>query len=130
MNAGAAYVRNYYWLAKDMGIVAQITSTQDTAPIPDDFTAATAIWRQFENNHGKSSDEAEPVEGLEVTLDPKGNRVLLNWKKAENAVAYMVQYTDNLGVSNWKNLKETSGNFALDSISSEKQRFYRIVSLE
>ena len=113
-----------------MGIVVQITSTQDTAPIPDDFTAATAIWRQFENNHGKSSDEAEPVEGLEVTLDPKGNRVLLSWKKAENAVAYMVQYTDNLVVNNWKDLKETSGNFALDSISSEKQRFYRIVSLE
>ena len=130
MNAGAAYVRNYYWLAKDMGIVVQITSTQDTAPIPDDFTAATAIWRQFENNHGKSSDEAEPVEGLEVTLDPKGNRVLLSWKKAENAVAYMVQYTDNLVANNWKDLKETSGNFALDSISSEKQRFYRIVSLE
>ena len=130
MNAGAAYVRNYYWLAKDMGIVAQITSTQDTAPITDDFTAATAIWRQFENNHGKSSDEAEPVEGLEVTLDPKGNRVLLSWKKAENAVAYMVQYTDNLVANNWKDLKETSGNFALDSISSKKQRFYRIVSLE
>ena len=110
--------------------MAQITSTQDTAPIPDDFTAATAMWRQFENNHGKSSDVVEPVEGLEVTLDPKGNRVLLNWKKAENAVAYMVQYTDNLDVNNWKDLKETSGNFALDSISSEKQRFYRIVSLE
>ena len=85
---------------------------------------------QFENNHGKSSDEVEPVEGLEVNLDPNGNRVLLNWKKAENAVAYMVQYNDNFGVDDWKDLKETSGNFALDSISSGKQRFYRIVSLE
>jgi len=42
----------------------------------------------------------------------------------------MVQYTDNLVANNWKDLKETSGNFALDSISSKKQRFYRIVSLE
>ena len=130
MNAGSAYVRNYYWLSKDMGIVAQITSHQDTAPIPDDFTAATAFWRQFENNHGASNETAEPVEGLEITFDPKGNRVLLSWKKAENAVAYMVQYTDNFLTNNWKDLKETSGNFALDSISSEKRRFYRIVSLE
>ena len=130
MNAGSAYVRNYYWLSKDMGIVAQITSRQDTAPIPDDFTAATAFWRQFENNHGASNETAEPVEGLEITFDPKGNRVLLSWKKAENAVAYMVQYTDNLLANNWKDLKETPGNFALDSISSQKRRFYRIVSLE
>jgi len=27
-------------------------------------------------------------------------------------------------------LKKTSGNFALDDISSKKSRFYRIVSLE
>ena len=130
MNAGSVYVRNYYWLSKDMGIVAQITSTQDTAPIPEDFTAATAIWRQFENNHGESNNSVEPVEGLEINYDPKGSRVLLSWEKAENAVAYLIQYNDNFSKNDWKDLKETSGNFALDSISSEKQRFYRVVSLE
>ena len=130
MNAGSVYVRNYYWLSKDMGIVAQITSTQDTAPIPEDFTAATAIWRQFENNHGESNNSVEPVEGLEINYDPKGSRVLLSWEKAENAVAYLIQYNDNFSENDWKDLKETSGNFALDSISSEKQRFYRVVSLE
>ena len=130
MNAGSVYVRNYYWLSKDMGIVSQITSTQDTAPIPEDFTAATAIWRQFENNHGESSAAVEPVEGLEITYDLKGNRVLLSWEKAENAIAYLIQYTDNFLKSDWKDLKETSGNFALDSIYNQKQRFYRIVSLE
>ena len=130
MNAGSVYVRNYYWLSKDMGIVAQITSTQDTAPIPDDFTAATAIWRQFENNHGESNTTPDPVEGLEISYDPKGNRLLLSWKKAQNAVAYLVQYNDNFAKSDWKILKETSGNFALDSISSQKQRFYRVISLE
>ena len=113
-----------------MGIVAQITSTQDTAPIPEDFTAATAIWRQFENNHGESNNSVEPVEGLEINYDPKGSRVLLSWEKAENAVAYLIQYNDNFSKNDWKDLKETSGNFALDSISSEKQRFYRVVSLE
>ena len=130
MNAGSAYIRNYYWLSKDMGIVAQITSTQDTAPIPDDFTAATAIWRQFENNHGASNETVEPVEDLEITFDPKGKRVLLSWKKAENTVEYLVQYSDNLRADSWRDLKKTSGNFALDDISSKKDRFYRIVSLE
>ena len=72
----------------------------------------------------------EPVEGLEINYDPKGNRVLLSWEKAENAVAYLIQYNDNFSKNDWKDLKETSGNFALDSISSEKQRFYRVVSLE
>ena len=58
------------------------------------------------------------------------NRVLLSWDNAENAVAYLIQYNDNFSNTDWKNLKETSGNFALDSISSQKQRFYRVVSLE
>ena len=67
--------------------------------------------------------------GLKSLWTPREPR-FVELKKAENAVAYMVQYTDNLTANNWKDLKETSGNFALDSISSEKQRFYRIVSLE
>ena len=44
--------------AKDMGIVAQITSTQAAYP----GYSGHRMWRQFENNHGKSSDVVEPVE--------------------------------------------------------------------
>ena len=128
--AATYFTRNYYWLCKDMGIVAQITSVMDTAPIADDFTVASVFWRQFENNHGESTGEPQPVEGLEIAYDPKGNRILLNWKKAENTVEYLVQYSDSLRVNSWRDLKKTSGNFALDDISSKKSRFYRIVSLE
>ena len=128
--AATYFTRNYYWLCKDMGIVAQITSVMDTAPIADDFTVATVFWRQFENNHGESTGEPQPVEGLEIAYDPNGSRVLLNWKKAENTVEYLVQYSDNFRADRWRDLKKTSGNFALDDISSKKSRFYRIVSLE
>ncbi len=128
--ASTDYVRNYYWLSKDMGIVAQISSVQDTAPLPDEFSTASALWRQFENNHGKSTETAQPVEGLDISADPNGNRVLLSWKKAENTVEYLVQYSDSLRADSWRDLKTTSGNFALDDISSKKARFYRIVSLE
>ncbi|SVB48946.1 uncharacterized protein METZ01_LOCUS201800, partial [marine metagenome] len=128
--AATYFTRNYYWLCKDMGIVAQMTSVMDTTPIADDFTVATAFWRQFENNHGKSTDSAQPVEGLEISVDPNGNRILLNWKKAENTVEYLVQYSDNLTADGWRDLKKTAGNFVLDDISSKKNRFYRIVSLE
>ena len=128
--ASTDFIRNYYWLSKDMGIVAQISSVQDTVPIPDDFSTASALWRQFENNHGESNETAQPVEGLEISLDTKGNRVLLSWKKAENTLEYLVQFSDSLASNSWRDLKTTSGNFALDPISSKNARFYRIVSLE
>jgi hypothetical protein len=113
-----------------MGIVAQISCVQDTVSIPDEFSTASAVWRQFENNHGDSTEVPQSVEGLEISLDTKGNRVLLSWKKAENTLEYLVQFSDSLAANGWKDLKTTSGNFALDAISSKKARFYRIVSLE
>ena len=128
--ASTDYVRNYYWLSKDMGIVAQISSVQDTVPLPDEFSAASAMWRQFENNHDETIVVPQPVEGLEISLDVKGGRVLLSWEKAENTVEYLIQYCENLAVSGWRDLKTTTGNFALDDISSKTSRFYRIVSLE
>ena len=128
--ASTDYVRNYYWLSKDMGIVAQISSVQDTVPLPDEFSAASAMWRQFENNHGETSVVPQAVEGLEISLDVKGDRVLLSWEKAENTVEYLVQYSEDLAVNGWRDLKTTTGNFALDDISSKTSRFYRIVSLE
>jgi len=124
------FTRNYYWLSKDMGIVAQISSYPDSVPPADEFSVASALWRQFENNHGKSTETAQPVEGLELSLDPNKKRILLSWKKAENTVEYLVQYSDTLGADSWRELKKTTGNFVLDDISSEKHRFYRIVSLE
>ena len=77
-----------------------------------------------------SSTVPQPVEGLEISLDTKGNRVLLSWKKSENTLEYLVQFSDSFSAIGWKDLKTTSGSFALDAISSEKSRFYRIVSLE
>jgi len=124
------FTRNYYWLSKDMGIVAQISSYPDSVPPADEFSVASALWRQFENNHGKSTETAQSVEGLELSLDPNKKRILLSWKKAENTVEYLVQYSDTLGADSWRELKKTTGNFVLDDISSEKHRFYRIVSLE
>ena len=113
-----------------MGIVAQISSNPEDVPPADDFSIASALWRQFENNRGQSTETAQPVEGLEITLDIKGKRVLLNWKKAENAVEYMVQSSDSLRVNSWRDLKRTAGSFVLDNISSNKQRYYRVISLE
>ena len=128
--ASTDFVRNYYWLSKGMGIVAQISSVQDTVPIPDEFSTASAMWRQFENNHGGSTELPQPVKGLEISIDTKGNRVLLSWKKSENTLEYLVQFSENLRANSWNDLKTTSGSFALDAISSKKSRFYRIVSLE
>ena len=51
-------------------------------------------------------------------------------KKAENTVEYMVQSSDSLRVNSWRDFKRTAGSFVLDNISSNKQRFYRVISLE
>ncbi|SVC26590.1 uncharacterized protein METZ01_LOCUS279444 [marine metagenome] len=42
----------------------------------------------------------------------------------------MVQFSDTLTASSWEDMKTTSGNFALDQVSSKKARFYRVVSVE
>lgn len=125
------FTRNYYWLSKNKGIVAQMTSAEDSVPPPDEYSAAIAFWRQFENNHKEVDEQPMPVQGLKITLDAKNSRVLLSWNKTKNATGYRVEYTRFLGQPDgWINLKTTPGSFALDEIDNGESRFYRIVSLE
>jgi len=45
-----SYLRSYYYLAEDLGIVAIITSLEDDAPAPNDFNVANTIARMFESS--------------------------------------------------------------------------------
>lgn len=123
------YVRNMYWMAKDRGIVAQVTSKQSGTPPPDEFATAAQFVRMFETNHPKGSTEPWPVTDLSIT--PGESQVLLSWTKPLNASSFRVEYTGGLGPGAvWTTLVTTASNFALDDRSPDGVRYYRVVSLK
>jgi hypothetical protein len=123
------YVRNFYWLAKDKGIVVQMTSKQSSTPPPDEFPTAAQFIRMFETNHPEGSRDPQPVTDLSVTRG-KG-QVLLSWTKPLNANSFRVEFSAVLGAqANWQELTTTSSNFALDTLDgNEAARYYRVISL-
>lgn len=126
---GTYFVRNIYWLAKNNGIVAQMTSKQASTPPPDEFSTAAQFVRMFESNHPKTSQEPQPVEDLSVT--PGDKQILLSWTKPLNANSFRVEYSLSLGAdADWQELTTTTGNFVLEDIRpGERSRYYRVVSL-
>lgn len=49
-----SYIRSYYYIAEDLGIVAIITSLEEESPVPNNFNIANTIARMFESS--KSSN--------------------------------------------------------------------------
>jgi hypothetical protein len=127
------FARNYYWLMPGRGIVAQLASTQSSAPPPDNFARATQFWRMFETNKKPSVTPGcttpEPVTDLKIRIN--GDQVLLTWSRANCALAYRVEYSSNPSEpSSWKELGTFTTQFhLLDGSRTDESRFYRIVSL-
>jgi hypothetical protein len=122
------YLRNIYWMAKDRGIVVQITSKQSGTPPPDEFAIAAQFVRMFETNHPEGSNDPWPVTDLSIT--PGQSQMLLGWTKPLNANSFRVEYATALGPeAEWTTLTTTSSNFALDDRVAQVARYYRVVSL-
>jgi len=45
-----SYLRSYYYIAEDLGIVAIISSIEDEAPVPNNFNIANTVARMFESS--------------------------------------------------------------------------------
>ena len=120
------YIRNYYWLRPDHGIVAQITSSQQSAPPPENLTTAYQFVRMFEINHPVTELPPETIKGLKISLGKK--QVLINWTKSPTLANYTVEVTENPADStSWKPLASTASNFVLDTnLDGVGTRFYRI----
>jgi predicted outer membrane repeat protein len=54
-----SYLRSYYYIAEDLGIVAIIASVEDDAPVPNNFNIANSFARMYES----SKFEEEVYEG-------------------------------------------------------------------
>ena len=122
-------MRNFYWLAKDRGIVVQMSSKQSSTPPPNEFPTAAQFIRMFETNHPEGSRDPQPVTDLRVT--PGKGQLLLSWTKPLNATSFRVEFTAALGAdADWQELATTSDNFALDTFDgTHAARYYRVVSL-
>ncbi|MHC1766297.1 MAG: hypothetical protein AB9869_18690 [Verrucomicrobiia bacterium] len=127
------YARNFYWVMPGRGIVAQLASTQSTAPPPDNFARATQFWRMFETNKRPSSTPgcvtADPVHDL--TIRANGGQVLLTWSRANCAQQYRVEYSSTPSdPDSWKTMGTfTNQLYAMDDSRADQARFYRVVSL-
>lgn len=122
-----SFVRTYYWLAKNRGIVAQITSTESASPPPEKFSTAAAIMIQLETNHPESSDLPFPVTDLHITVGK--NQILLTWTKPVNTRRFRIEWTENLSPDlQWKELQTTTNNFLTVPLDT-KTKFFRVVSL-
>ena len=67
-----SYIRSYYYLAEDIGIVAIITSLEDSNPIPNDFNIANTFARLYDSSKivGLVGDKGEPSPRLkDITVD-------------------------------------------------------------
>ena len=135
---GTFFDRNYYWLQKGRGIVAQVSSSSgdlfgSSTPPPENFTLASAVKRMFETNHGLVV-EAPPsitgITGLSVTLGV--GQSLIKWDALNQPATYQLQTTSNLGdPSSWQTVTTTTNRFFLDSTSTTPGRvkFYRVRTL-
>ncbi|MBI4661453.1 MAG: hypothetical protein HY735_21735 [Verrucomicrobia bacterium] len=131
-NVETDFYRTYYWLMPGRGIVAQITSTQQGSPPPDEFSVATAFVRMFETNHGDTTSEPPPpaaIKGFMLTKRP--GVVLLNWDAYPTASAYKVEATSDLGdPKSWSFLQTTTNIFVIDNLASgTTTRFYRVTTV-
>jgi hypothetical protein len=123
------YIRTYYYLMEDRGIVAQISSSQlaNSAP-PENFTIASIYSRMYETNHPSGDLPPEPVNDLAITCD--GSVVLLSWSVAPYAEEYRVEHSTSPEFTTFEELGITEANYMLDfGISGTALRFYRVISI-
>jgi hypothetical protein len=133
-NIETDYTRNYYWLRPGLGIVAQLNSTQNTTPPPDNFDQATVFTRLFETNKKPEEPCATPgsVNDLKISVNAR-KQVLLKWGAAACTSQYRVEYSSTGAAEpgSWKSLgNPISQQYYLDEAPVDSQRFYRIVSLK
>ncbi len=122
------YIRNYYWFAKDRGIVVQITSKEGATPPPNEFSTAAQFVRMFETNHPRGSNRPFPVDDLSLTRGD--DQILLTWTKPLNAGSFRVEQSSRPSdAASWQELASTTANFVVDAIHAGENRFYRVVSL-
>ena len=125
-------VRTYYWIRRDHGIVALMTSGEVADGEPDLlFDPATQFLRMFETNKKPVPPCAQPNPVTDLRISFSGGRALLKWTKADCASSYGVQYTDTpRDPDSWIALGGSQNDFYLDlNLEKAPIRFYRLLSL-
>ena len=127
----------YRWLMPGRGIVAELSSIQSSQAMPpDNFTQATHFQRMFQTNHKPASTNTggctspDPVTDLKIRVS--NGQALLSWSKANCATQYRLDYSSTpADPTSWMPLTTVTNQLlALDSISTNSTRFYRVVSIK
>jgi len=131
------YTRNYYWVMPGYGIVAQLNSTQNTAPPGTNVTRAVAFLRMIETNKKVITTPGggctDPAQVADLRIRVNNGVILLTWSKADCANQYVVQYTTTpTDPQSWQPLGDATANLVWqgENISKGPARFYRVVSMK
>jgi len=124
------YTRNYYWLRRGYGLVAQMNSVQSTTPPPEKFDRATAFVRTFKTNKKLSAGCVGPAPVTDLRISYGDGKALLKWTKPQCAKQFQVEVSAS-AAGGWTPLgAPTSSLFLLDDVSRQNTaKFYRVLSL-
>lgn len=137
----AFYVRNYYWYAKGVGIVARITSDGERMPPAQTFPEAAHFYRLFETSktvpatdEGSENnvvppvedDHSSPVSGLSISVN--GGFVLLNWTSQPEGGPYRIEFVDSITGPSWQELATINGESYIEQLGDDRHRFFRVLN--
>jgi hypothetical protein len=97
------YVRVLYWISRDYGIVAQISSEAGEAVPPTDSLSTASRFLRLIDFRNPSP--------LEASIEPIGNgRVRLSWSSLPGVEFYDIETTTNLRSDDWQFLISVDAN--------------------
>jgi hypothetical protein len=116
---GEQYVRSFYWLSDELGIVAQITSEAATDEPGEIFQTASRFLRLSSGTRNPMSED------LNLRITAAGGLVTLSWDEVEGADAYDVYASPDLADGNWEKLGTVSSSTFLEVVADER-RYYKV----
>ncbi len=119
VNLGFQYIRSYYWISDQLGIVAQITSEAATELPPEVFPTAARFMRL----RSRTTEPSAPELNLEIVV--AGGIVTLTWDSVEGVDSYEVYASPDMADGNWEKLATVSSTRFLDAVSGLR-RYYKL----
>lgn len=118
VSLGSTFVRGYFWIARELGIVAQITSGAGTEVPGVEFPTASRILRLI----ARTPPGGDVPANLRIAV--ADGRVTLTWD-AQPECSYQVFSSTDLTADSWQLRATVPSGFFLDLVATESL-FYRL----
>jgi|GEM_PF-2898868 len=128
-----SYLRSFFYLTRELGIAAIITSVESENPVPNDFSVAQSFTRLYES----SKLSTTPPTPLNLEISRVGEDMILTWQPGINQrdLTYNVYSSQSpyLSFDSEVWILEATGLSTTtwtDEGVSEELKFYRVTAVE